>query len=136
MKQFIVLAAVFPLMIAFMVQFTLQQNLDYRLELISDIVYDAKEEAKIEGYFDEEAVSGLRKDLSVIAGCSEEEVIVEVSEDIKYRTGSFNDREMIHCKIIVPAGKIIAFPSILGIDESENIAKYVFEDEFPSERLL
>lgn len=136
MKQFIVFAALFPLMIAFMMQFTLQQNLDYRLELISDTVQDAKESAKAEGYFDEDAVNDLRTNLAVIAGCSENEVVIEVSEDIKYRTGTFNEREMISCRIVVPAGKIIAFPSVLGINDSENIAEYVYEDEFPSERIM
>ena len=136
MKQFIVFLAIFPLMMAFMVQFTLQQNLDYRLELINEAVYDAKETAKIKGYFSDDEVESLRNVLSEIAGCAEQDVKIEVSEDIKYRKGEYDEREMIYYRISLPAGRIMAFSFFTGVDEDENTAVYTLEDEFPSERLM
>ena len=136
MKQFIVFLAIFPLMMAFMVQFTLQQNMDYRLELVNEAVYDAKETAKTKGYFSDDEVASLRSVLSEIAGCAEEDVSIEVSEDIKYRKGEYDQREMISYRITLPVGRIMAFPSFAGVDKDENTAVYTMEDEFPSERLM
>jgi len=136
MKQFIVFLAIFPLMMAFVVQFTLQQNMDLRLELVNEAVYDAKETAKINGYFSDDEVEALRNTLSEIAGCDPGEVSVDVSEDIKYRKGEFDEREMISYSISLPVGRIMAFPSFAGVEEDENIAVYTMEDEFPSERLM
>ena len=136
MKQFIVFLAIFPLMMAFMIQFTLQQNMDYRLELINEAVYDAKETAKIKGYFSDDEVESLRNVLSEIAGCAEKDVKIEVSDDIKYRKGEYDEREMISYRISLPAGRIIAFPFFAGVEEDENMVVYTLEDEFPSERLM
>ena len=135
MKQFIVLLAVFPLMMAFIVQFTLQQNMDYRLELVNEAVYDAKEAAKVDGYFPAEKIESLRYTLSEIAGCEPEEVTIDVSEDIKYRTNEFDERELISCNISLPVGRIMAFPVMFGMGDEENVAVYSISDEFPSERL-
>ena len=95
MKQFIVLLAVFPLMMAFMLQFAAQQRTDYRIQLINNAVDNACEKAKTEGRFSDENVSGLRKTLADISDCSEERIEISVPENMKYRTGRYDDREMM-----------------------------------------
>ena len=78
MKQFIVLLAVFPLMMAFMLQFAAQQRTDYRIQLINNAVDNACEKAKTEGRFSDENVSGLRKTLADISDCSDERIEISV----------------------------------------------------------
>ena len=48
MKQFLVLAAILPLMLVFFVQFSMDQINSSRIGILSDMVYAAKEEAKQE----------------------------------------------------------------------------------------
>ena len=122
MKQFIVLLAVFPLMMAFMLQFAAQQRTDYRIQLINNAVDNACEKAKTEGRFSDENVSGLRKTLADISDCSEERIEISVSEDMKYR-------------VAVPIDGIMAMPGMFGISAEENSMTYVLEDELSSEKI-
>lgn len=136
MKQFIVLIAVFPLMMAFVLQFGAQQSTDYRLQMINSTVESACEKAKTEGCFSEANISELRSRLSEISDCSEEDIEVDVSEDVKYRTGQYDQREMIKYRIAVPVRDIMAMPGLFGISEEENSMTYVLESEVASERLM
>ena len=131
MKQFIVLLAVFPLMMAFMLQFAAQQRTDYRIQLINNAVDNACEKAKTEGRFSDENVSGLRKTLADISDCSEERIEISVPENMKYRTGRYDDREMM----AVPIDGIMAMPGMFGISAEENSMTYVLEDELSSEKI-
>lgn len=136
MKQFIVLLAVFPLMTAFMMQFAAQQNLDYRIQLINETVHNACEKAKTEGRFTEENIEALKDSLAGISECSAENVKISVSEDTKYRTGMFDEREMIEYHVAVPVNGVMAMPGLFGISEEENSMIYIIENEIASERLM
>ncbi len=135
MKQFIVLLAVFPLMMAFMLQFAAQQRTDYRMQLINNAVDNACEKAKTEGRFSDENVSGLRKTLADISDCSEERIEISVPENMKYRTGRYDDREMMQYRVAVPIDGIMAMPGMFGISAEENSMTYVLEDEISSEKI-
>lgn len=136
MKQFIVLLAVFPLMTAFMMQFAAQQNLDYRIQLINETVHNACEKAKTEGRFTEENIEALKDSLAGISECSAENVKISVSEDTKYRTGMFDEREMIEYHVAVPVNGVMAMPGLFGISDEENSMIYIIENEIASERLM
>ncbi len=131
MKQFIVLLAVFPLMMAFMLQFAVQ----HRIQLINNAVDNACEKAKTEGRFSDENVSGLRKTLADISDCSEERIEISVPENMKYRTGRYDDREMMQYRVAVPIDGIMAMPGMFGISAEENSMTYVLEDEISSEKI-
>ncbi len=136
MKQFIVLLAVFPLMMAFMLQFAAQQKTDYRIQLINNAVENACEKAKTEGRFSESNVSGLRTSLADISDSDEDSIEISVSEDMKYRTGRYDEREMIQYRIAVPIDGLMAMPGLFGISSEENSMIYVLEDEFASEKVM
>lgn len=135
MKQFIVLLAVFPLMMAFMLQFAAQQKTDYRIQRINDAVHDSCEKAKAEGRFSESNVSGLRADLADISGCGKDDIEINVSEDTKYRIGRYDEHEMIQYRVAVPIDGLMAMPGLFGISEEENSMIYVIEDEVASEKI-
>ena len=136
MKQFIVLLAVFPLMMAFLMQFTAQQNTDQRIRMIQTTVDNACEQAKTEGCFTEESVASLKNKLSDITDCSVDQIRMVTSGDVKYRTGVYDKREMISYRIEVPVSGLTALPGLFGISEEDNQMIYVMENEFPSERLM
>jgi hypothetical protein len=136
MKQFIVLLAVFPLMMAFMMQFAAQQNTDYRIQMINETVHNACEKAKTEGRFTDSNVAEIKNKLADISECSTDSIKVNVSKDMKYRTGSYDEREMIEYRIEVPINGIVAFPQLFGISKDDNSMMYVIENEFASERLM
>lgn len=136
MKQFIVLLAVFPLMMAFTMQFAAQQNMDHRIQLINETVHSACEKAKTEGRFTEENVEALKDSLAEISDCSAESIKISVSEDTKYRTGLYDKREMIKYHVAVPVNGVMAMPGLFGISDEENGMIYVIENEIPSERLM
>lgn len=136
MKQFIVLTAVFPLLMVFLLQFSAQQNTDIRIQMIDQAVYAACEEARTEGRFSADNVAGLRKKLSDIAHCDRDSVKIEVSEETRYRTGSYNEREMIDYHIAVPVNGFMAMPGLFGISDRENCLIYEIENSVPSERLM
>lgn len=136
MKQFIVLLAVFPLMLAFMLQFAAQQKTDHRIQLINNAVENACEKAKTEGRFSENNVSGLRASLADISDCSEEDIEISVSEEMKYRTGRYDEREMIQYRVAVPIDGLMAMPGLFGISAEDNGMIYVLENEFASEKVM
>lgn len=123
-------------MTAFMMQFAAQQNLDYRIQLINETVHNACEKAKTEGRFTEENIETLKDSLAGISECSAENVKISVSEDTKYRTGMFDEREMIEYHVAVPVNGVMAMPGLFGISEEENSMIYIIENEIASERLM
>lgn len=123
-------------MTAFMMQFAAQQNLDYRIQLINETVHNACEKAKTEGRFTEENIEALKDSLAGISECSAENVKISVSEDTKYRTGMFDEREMIEYHVAVPVNGVMAMPGLFGISDEENSMIYIIENEIASERLM
>jgi len=136
MKQFIVLTAVFPLLMVFLLQFSAQQNTDIRIQMINEAVSNACEEARTEGRFSDANVSGLRNKLADIAHCASESIRIEVPAETRYRTGQYDQREMIDYHIAVPVNGFMAIPGFFGVSEEENCMIYEIENSIPSERLM
>ena len=133
LKQFIVLLAVFPIMTAFMLQFAVQQNNNYAIDVINQAVCNAKEQAKTEGMFSADNINGMKMKIAKAVGCSAEQITVETSSGIKYRTDEYDRREMIHYRIAFPFAGLSAVPGLFGLGSGAS-AIYVIENEIPSER--
>ena len=142
MKQLLVLIAVLPLLLIFFVQFSLDQINNSRLSLFADYVYAAKEEAKQEGRFTEEIVGKLTENIARAFNIPASDVIIEVSDTIKYRVTSNDslatedlERGLIYYKISVPIVEIMAGRKLFGIREEDNTYYYSIESYAASERL-
>ena len=144
MKQFLVLLAVLPLMLIFFVQFTIDQTNSSRIGRLNDLVYTAREEARQEGCFTREIKARLTAEISEAFDIDPSEIIIEATgeNDIKYRieTGSgLSDaqwkRGLIHYKVTVPVGEVMAGRRLFGIKEEDNTYNYVIESYAASERL-
>ena len=138
MKQFIVLLAVLPLTMVFILQFSLDQINSSRIAMLSDIVYTAKEEAKQEGCFTQEIKDGMCGKLSEAFGIEPGEIEFDTSEGIQYRlngSASAAERGIIHYRITVPIGKIMAGGRLFGIREDENTYYYTIDSLAASEKL-
>lgn len=144
MKQFLVLCAVIPLMLVFFVQFTMDQNNSARIGRLNDLVYAAKEEARQQGCFTDEIrdrlTAGIARDLDIDPSL----IIIEATDesDVRYRVmsaagyGSSDwERGLIHYKISVPIGQVMAGRKLFGIREEDNTYNYVIESYAASERL-
>lgn len=141
MKQFIVLAAVLPLMLLFFVQFSVDQINASRAGLLADMVYAAKEEAKQAGCFTEEIESGLRDRISETFGIEREDILIEATRSVQYRindagpTGEGLERGLIYYKVCVPIGELMAGGRLMGIGKEDNTYFYTIESCTASERL-
>ena len=135
MKQFIVLAAVLPILFIFVMQFSADQINNAKIGSLSDIVYSAKEEAKQEGCFSEELQEKMRTRISRQLGIPENEIEIDADTDVKYRTFDDYQRGLIHYKVKVPIKGAAAGAGLLGIREEENMYYYVIDSYTASERL-
>ncbi|MDR0423988.1 MAG: hypothetical protein LBH39_00765, partial [Clostridiales Family XIII bacterium] len=115
MKQFIVMAAVLPILMIFVMQFSLEQQNQNRIAALQEIVYSVKEQARQEGRFTPamkaELAAAAARFFDVDAG----EIVVEADSDIKYRKNAFDERELIHYRIKAPIKKVMAGNRFLGI---------------------
>ena len=144
MKQFLVLCAVIPLMLVFFVQFTMDQNNSARIGHLNDLVYAAKEEARQQGCFTRDIVDRLTADIARDLSIDPSDIIIDATgeNDIRYRimsaAGYDNtdwERGLIHYKISVPIGQVMAGRKLFGIREEDNTYNYVIESYAASERL-
>ena len=139
MKNFIVLAAVLPLLLVFLLQFTLDQKNNANVGRFQEYVYTAKEQARQEGCFTESITAELRKNVARAFGISEAEVQIEATQTPQYRVNTFagpeDARGLIRYRVSVPLEKIMAGPRLFGIREEENRGLYTIESWTASERL-
>ncbi|MBR0130307.1 MAG: hypothetical protein IJM08_03280 [Firmicutes bacterium] len=142
MKQFLVLAAVLPLMLIFFVQFSLDQINSSRIAVFSDLVYSAKEEARQEGCFTDSIKADLRRKISSALGIRESDIVIEATDTVQYRlisaegyTDSNWKRGLIYYKVSVPIGQVMAGKSMFGIKDEDNEYYYTIENYAASERL-
>ncbi len=134
MKQFIVLAAVLPIMLVFVMQFVCDQSTNRKIDAVQSVVYAAKEEAKQAGCFTDDIVSCLKRDAAAAAGVTESEVEVITDGVVKYRYGSGSDR-LIYYTVKVPIRGVMAGASMFGIDDGENGYVYVIDSYTASEKV-
>lgn len=144
MKQFLVLLAILPLMLVFFVQFTLDQTNSSRIGKLNDIVYTAREEARQEGCFTRDIKARLTADIANTFNIDPSTIVIEATgeNEIKYRIEDgreYSDAEwkrgLIHYKVSVPIGEVMAGRKLFGIKEEDNTYYYVIESYAASERL-
>lgn len=134
MKQFIVLLAIFPVMMLFLLQFAADQRHGRMIGEIQEIVYSAKELAKQEGYFSTEICNEMREGLSRVVGVGPEGIIIESPPWIKNRYGDGEDR-LIYFKVSIPIRRVMAGSEFFGWTEEENTYQYVIDSYTASERI-
>ncbi|MBQ4506822.1 MAG: hypothetical protein II971_06195 [Firmicutes bacterium] len=135
MKQFIVLMAVLPLMLVFFAQFTLDQINSSRIGILTDFVYLSKEEARQDGCFTASNLASLRSRISNALGIDEGDIEIEATESVQYRVLSGSGgRGLVHIKLRVPIGQVMAGRSLFGIRQ-DNTYYYTVESYGASERL-
>ena len=142
MKQFLVLAAILPLMLVFFVQFSMDQINSSRIGILSDMVYAAKEEAKQEGCFTAQIKSSLTANIASALQIDPSDVRIEATDTVRYRImdadgyGSGDwERGLIYYKVSVPIGELMAGRRLFGIREQDNVYYYTIESYTASERL-
>lgn len=135
MKQFIVLLGVVPILLIFLLQYTLDQKNNENIGRLQNYVYTAKEQAKQLGYFDHNTKADLIEKITKDFGIHEEDMEIVVDETPKYRTGEFDERELIYYKISVPIEKIMAGNKFIGISDEDNRSMYTIENWTASELL-
>ncbi len=142
MKQFLVLAAILPLMLVFFLQFALDQQNSSRAALVSDLVYAAREEARQEGCFTAAIKGSLRASIAGALGISPADILIEATESPKYRLESSEglsasqiERGMIYYRVTVPLGPMMAGRSLFGLRDEDNTYYYTVEGRAASERL-
>lgn len=132
MKQLIVLMAVLPIMIIFIMQMGLDQKNAQTLTAIQSCTYAAKEQAKQEGCFTEAICSDLRRNISKLTNIKEENIEIEADRNLKYR---HSDDKLIHYKVSVKVGNIMAANRVFGLSDKENSYKFSVESYTASERV-
>lgn len=132
MKQLIVLMAVLPIMIIFIMQMGLDQKNAQTLAAIQSCTYAAKEQAKQEGCFTEAICSDLRRNISKLTNIKEENIEIEADRNLKYR---YSDDKLIHYKVSVKVGNIMAANRVFGLSDKENSYKFSVESYTASERV-
>lgn len=117
MKQFIVLTAILPIMMALIMQTGQDQKNNLAINIIHDMVYVAKEKAKDEGRFTWEIQDRLRQDLSRLLKVPEEEVVIYCREE----------GDILFYRIEVPIKNVVAGNRLFGISDNENQYMYVID---------
>lgn len=138
MKQFIVLAAILPLMLVLMAQYTLDQKNSIASSTLQELVGNAKEQAKQEGCFTEEIKNELKSDISIALGIETDDIIIVATETRQYRINYFDmcrERGLIHYSVSIPIDKVMAGGRLLGIADEDNTAFCTVEGSTASERL-
>lgn len=135
MKQFIVLLSILPIMLIFLLQFTLDQKNSHNIGRFQELVYASKEEAKQQGCFTYEIRSDLVHKISTEFGIAEQDIEFTADATPKYRTNSFDERELIYYKVSVPIEQLMAGNRFYGIPDEENHSKYTIESWAASELL-
>ncbi|MBO4880840.1 MAG: hypothetical protein J5555_04090 [Firmicutes bacterium] len=142
MKQFLVLAAILPLMLVFFVQFSMDQINSSRIGILSDMVYAAKEEAKQEGCFTTQIKSELTANIASALQIDPADVRIEATDTVRYRIMEADrygnddwERGLIYYKVSVPIGELMAGRRLFGIREQDNVYYYTIESYTASERL-
>lgn len=138
MKQFLVLAAVLPLLLVFMVQFSEEQAWGLKTAAIDDTVYTAREMAKQDGCFSSRVAGWLKNELCrKIKGLKAEDIIIDPKTDVRpvYRAGAGRGDGLIYYRVCVAVDPPRAGLALLGGAAYGNKTWYVVEGFTPSERL-
>jgi len=136
MKTFIVTVAAIILLMVFPMQIVLDIVNSHKIERFDEIVYTACQKARTDGRFTESNISQMKDNiLAEFPDVSEDEIIIEVTETMKYKRFEFDSRETINYKIGVPIKKIVSMGKVLGIKDEDNRCDYFMEGYVLSEAL-
>jgi len=117
MKQFIVLAAVLPILMIFVMQTGYDQKNNRAIRMIHDMVYVAKEQAKEEGSFTWEIQERLRRNVSNALEISPNDISLIFREE----------NGLLFYRIEVPIRDVMAGSRLLGISDQDNQYMYVID---------
>ena len=115
-----------------------------RIGKLNDLVYTAREEARQEGCFTRDIKARLRAEIADAFDIDPSLVLIEATgeNDVKYRIedgSTYSDaqwkRGLIHYKVSVPIGEVMAGRRLFGIKEEDNTYNYVIESFAASEKL-
>ncbi len=132
MKDFIVLTAILPLLMAFIMQFTVDYRGLEEVQTIQNVVYTVKETAKEEGGFSEELINKIKNDISEKLGISSEQVRVSVATP-EGKVGRFDDNRNINYRVEVELSEVMAAAHLFGISSKDNKRTYVIDSYTASE---
>lgn len=135
MAKYIATAIILPLLLVFVMQYGLEVKNDTIISRAENIVYSAKEEAKQQGRFTPDIIERMKGSLTKL-GVSDSEIIIEVTTTPKYRTDTFDERELIEYKVGIPIKQLVAANSILGISDEANKRIHYVSGSTASELLL
>ena len=137
MKNFIVLAAVLPLMLLFVAQFALDQRNHAVTAFVEEEVRAACEEARAEGCFTASIRDGLRERLASRLGIAPSAVTITADSGVVYRLNYFDasgERGLIRYSVSVPIGRITAAAGFFG-GSGSNVRILTIAGTMASERL-
>ncbi len=135
MKEYIVGAATFLILMFFPLQWVVNQVNHYKIQSVNNIVHSAAQRARIDGYFKEDNINQMRAKLADALSINEAEVSVIVTTTPKYRFDQFHTNEMIQYEIGIPIDKILAMHQFFGIDDLDNQFEYIINGKIASELL-
>jgi len=134
MKTFIVTIAAVILLMVFPMQNVQDIVNSHKIERFDEIVYSACQKARTDGRFTESNISQMKSSiLSEFTDISEDEIIIDVTESMKYKRFEFDSRETINYKIGIPIKRIINLGEFLGIEDEDNRFNYIMEGYVLSE---
>lgn len=137
MSNYIAAFFVLILVVIFPVQYGLQIVNHHTITGFQSIVETAKEEAKQDGYFTPEGIEKMKSEITAsYKDVKSSEIVVNVTTVPKYRTDSFDKRELISYEVGVPIDKIMAGGGILGIPADENRKMYYVHGQVASEKII
>lgn len=136
MKQFIVLAAVLPLMLLFVAQFAIDQRTHFVTSFVEEEVRSSCEEARAAGCFTADIKENLQNRIAEKIGIEPSSVRIEAEEAVVYRLNYFDssgERGLIHYSVSVPIGRIMAAGLFAPKGRNERIL--TFSGTMASERI-
>lgn len=136
MKQFIVLAAAFILLMFFPIQYGINMVNHYHMKEVSRYVHNAAQQARTDGRFTEENINRLKEQIANKLYIDKSLIVVQATTSPKYRLDRFDQREMISYEVRVPISKLLAMHSFFGFAPDHNSMDYVEKGEVASEVLM
>jgi hypothetical protein len=136
LNNFIAIAVVLPILLFFVPQYALQIEVRHNISALEAIVETAKEEAAQEGMFTNTVINKMKNEIAAeFRDVSVSEIQADVTVTPKYRTDTFDHRELINYSVGVPIKKLTAANGFFGISDADNSTVFYIKGSVASERL-
>lgn len=136
MKDLISFLVIFLFLIYFFLQSVQDDINHYRKSSADEIVHVYAQKARQVGYFRQNDINELRKELANRLKINPNDITINVTTTPKYRFDKFNPGELIHYEVILPKKNVIAMNHFFGISNEENSYRPVISGQVHSEVLL